>query len=77
MTNLVWDTYICPRCGETVSMGVMSLSARCQCGLVYCDGFTCRGWYDGELPYYVDLDVRRDEVQTEKGEPDAPNRPEV
>lgn len=49
-------------------MGVMSLSARCQCGLVYCDGFTCRGWYDGESPY-VDMDVRRDEVQTKEVKP--------
>jgi hypothetical protein len=46
--TLVWSEDSiseCPGCGATVTVGIMSLSATCACGMYYVDAAEGRGWY--------------------------------
>jgi hypothetical protein len=51
--TLVWDVYICPRCGGEAQMGLMSLVARCPCGMVYVDVSPDKGWYESMDAYHA------------------------
>ena len=47
----VWDVHKCPRCGGEAPMGLMSLVARCTCGMFFADVAAARGWYASDEDY--------------------------
>ena len=44
--ELLWETKICPLCGEEVPILLMSLSATCQCGAFYVDATNVSAYVD-------------------------------
>ena len=48
---MIWAIKKCPGCGATVNVEIMSLAARCECGLYYADTETHRGWYRSREAY--------------------------
>jgi hypothetical protein len=51
MSNLFWVVVVCPCCERSVSIGIMSLAASCQCGAYYADAPSNRGWYRSRSAY--------------------------